>query len=104
MLPAEKCLQPSDFSGGDAHLRLVDEEEFCPFERQPQAILQGQALHNPGVNIVGKKAEVVTPIFFGAVHGGVGILDQGFAVATMFRKDTNTQTTSNLKRLTLDDE
>ena len=104
MLPAEKRLQPSDFSGGDAHLRLIDEEKFFPFQRQPQAILQRQALHHPKVNVLRKEVEAVTSIFFGAVHGSVGILDQGFAVAAMFRKDTDAQTTTNLKSLTLDHE
>ena len=60
-------------------------------ERQPQAVLQGQSLHSLSVHVVGKEPEIVASIILGAIHGRIGILDQGFAVRAVFGENADAQ-------------
>ena len=104
MLPAKQRFQPADLSGGNIHLRLVHEKEIFLVECQSQAVLQGQSLHSLSVHVRGKKLKVVPSTVFGAIHGSIGMLDQGFAVRTVFREDADAEAATNAKGVTLDDE
>src|SRR4029077_4071741 len=69
-----------------------------------QAVLYGQSLHRLSVHVRGKKLKVVPSTVFGAIHSSIGMPDQGFAVRTVFWEDADTETATNAKGVTLDDE
>ena len=51
-----------------------------------------------------KNRKLFISALFGAIHGCIGILDQGFAVRTVFRENADADTASNAKGVTLNDE
>ena len=51
-----------------------------------------------------KNLKLLRPLIFGAIHGRIGILDQGFAVRTVFRENADAEAASNTKGVTLNDE
>src|ERR1700689_2330959 len=104
MLPAEQCLQPGDSSTGDIHLWLIHQKELFPVECQPQAALQGQSLHDLSIHVRRKKPKVVTPVVLGTIHSSIGILDQRFGVCSVFRKNADANTATNVEGVPLDDE
>ena len=104
VLPAEERLQPGDPSSGNIHLRLIHEKEFFFVECQSQAVLQGQSLHSLSVHVLREEPKIVTSIIFGAIHGRIGILDQSFAVRTVFRENADAEAATNTERVTLNDE
>src|ERR1017187_5498870 len=104
VLPAEERLQPDDPSSGNFYLRLIHQKEFLLVECQSQAVLQGQSLHSLSVHVFCKEPKVVTSALFGAIHGCIGILDQGFAVRTVFRENADAEAAINHQWVTLDDE
>src|ERR1019366_2141846 len=104
VLPAQHVFQSDDLSGDNIHLLLIHEKEFSFFECQSQAALQGQSLHSLSVHVVGEELKVVTSILFGAIHGRIRILDQGFAVGTVFGENAYAEAATNAKRATLNNE
>jgi hypothetical protein len=95
VLPAQECFQPADPSTGNFHLRLIEQEKFSFFECQSQAVLQGQSLYDLSIHVLRKELKVVTSIVLGAIHGRIGILDQGFAVCTVFRENADAEAATN---------
>src|SRR5208283_4049329 len=102
VLPAEQCFQPDDLSSVQIHLRLIHQKEFFLVECQSQAVLQCQSLHSLSVHVLGEVSKVVTSILFSEIHGGIGVLDQGFAVRTVFGEDADAETATKTEWLTLD--
>ena len=43
------------------------------------------------VHVIGKEPKVVPPLFLGAIHGRIGILDQGLAVRAVFRENADAE-------------
>src|SRR5580658_4239021 len=104
MLPAEKRLQADDLSGGHIHLRLINEEEFISVERQAQTVLQGQAVYDLGVHFLGEEPKVVASLFFGAVHGGISMLDQAFSTFTVVWKNADAEAAADIEWIPLHDK
>src|SRR5579863_119803 len=104
MLPAEKRLQADDLSGGHIHLRLINEEEFISVERQAQTVLQRQPVSDLGVHFFGEEPKVVASLFFGAVHGGISMLDQAFSTFTVVWKNADAEAAADIERVSLHDK
>src|SRR5580692_1396200 len=104
MLPAEKRFQPDNLSGTHIHLRLINEKEFISLERQPQTVLQCQSLPDFGVHFLGEESKVVASLFFGAVHGGVGVLDQDFSTLAVVWKDADAEAAADAEWVPLHDK
>src|SRR5580704_10403889 len=104
MLPAEKRLQADDLSGGHIHLRLINQKELISVERQTETVLQGQPLSDFGVHFLGEESKVVASLFFGAVHGSISILDQGFCTLTVVRKNADAEAAADIEGFPLHDK
>src|SRR5579863_2844730 len=104
MLPAEKRLQPDDVAGGHIHLRLINQKEFISFEREPETVFQGQSLFDLGIHFLGEESKVVASLFFGAVHGGVGVLDQDFSTLPVVWKDADAEAAAYAEWVPLHDK
>ena len=83
---------------------MIYQEKFSFFECHSQAVPQGQSLNDLSIHIFGKDLKVVPPVFLGAIHGRIGILNQGFAIHTVFWEDTDAETATNAKGVTLNIE
>src|ERR1700682_5006029 len=103
MLPTKERLHAGDTSRDHVHLWLIHEKEFFLAECRSQAVLQAQSLDSLSVHILREEPEVVTSMLFGAIHSCIGILDQRFAVRTVFGEDTDADAATNLEGVTLDD-
>src|ERR1019366_895047 len=101
MLPAQQCLQPDDLSSGHVHLWLIHQKEFFFVECLLKAVLQSQSLYSLSVYVLCEEPKAVASTLFGAIHGRIGILDQGFGVCTVFREDADAEAASEIKRVTL---
>src|SRR5208282_1028083 len=101
MLPAEERLQSGDLSSGNIHLWLIHQRKFSFVECQSQAVLQGQSLHNLSIHVLRKELKVVTSMIFGAIHGSIGIFDQGIAVRTVFRENADAEAATKAQGVTL---
>src|SRR5580704_17654653 len=104
MLPAQKGFEPDDLSSGHIYLWLINEKKFFFVECVWKAVLQSQTLHGQSVYVLCEEPKAVASVLFGAIHGGVGILDQGFGVCAMFRKNADAKAASNVKWVTLNNK
>jgi hypothetical protein len=62
-----------------------------------------KAVYGGDIHVLRKEPKVVS-IIFSAIHGRIGILDQGFAVCTVFRENADAEAATNAKGVTLNDE
>jgi hypothetical protein len=101
VVPAEERFQSGDLSSGNIHLWLIHQKKFFFVECRSQGVLQGQSLHDLSIHIRRKKLKVLPSIVFGAIHGRIGILDQGFTVRTVFGENADAEAATNAKGVTL---
>jgi len=78
--PAYQRLGAADAPGDDIHLGLEEQHEFLVVDGAPQGVLHVQAGHRLGIHLRREEAEGVAARLLGAVHGRVGILDQGIGI------------------------
>ena len=91
-LPSEESFHSCNSSAADIRLWLVHKEQFLPVDRQSQAVFQGQSFHEPGIHLVREKAQRIASLILGAIHGGIGILDQRLYIPPMLGEHGNSQT------------
>ena len=89
MVPAQQGFSSGQRAGFEMDRGLIEQEEFLPIERVPQAGFDGQSLDHSDVHIAFKKLEIVATFLLGAVHRGIRILDQGFRILTVRGIDTD---------------
>ena len=104
VLPAKKGFQPADPSSRDIHLRLVNEKQLLLVESHAQSILERQSFHGLGVQFRCIQLKVVATAVFGAIHGSIGVLDQGFAILAVFGEHADAEATANIEGITLNNE
>ncbi|MPN12972.1 hypothetical protein SDC9_160292 [bioreactor metagenome] len=66
-------------------LGLVVNNEFVTLQCPPQFALQCQPFRHVQRHLAVEEAVEIAAIFLRLVHRHIGVLDQGFAVAAMFR-------------------
>src|ERR1700737_465820 len=76
MRPAYQRLGADNRSGPQIDLGLVVQSEFLPLQGAPQALLDGLPLDGADVHGRREKLIVLTAVFLGLVHRGVGVLDE----------------------------
>ena len=80
MLPANQSFEAHNFPGANFGLRLVHQENLIAFDGQAQIVLEDRTLQHFRIHFFRKKQEAIAAGFLGPVHGGIGVLDQGFGV------------------------
>src|SRR5205809_3056712 len=86
MPPAQQRLETADEAGLERHLGLVVEEELLLIDRPAQRRLHPHARERPLVHLAGEVLVGIAALFLGAIHGGVGVHDQGLGVVAVGRE------------------
>jgi len=79
-VPADQGLTAEDPASGQVHPRLVVQLELIALQRPPQLALQLQAFGHEGIDFAREELEVVPPGVLGAIHGRVGMFEQGLRI------------------------
>ena len=87
--PAQQRFDADLHAAGEVDLRLVIQHEFVALDRTTQAAFHAQAVQGARIHFFGIELEIAAAQFLGAVHGGVGILQQGIAVDAVARVDAD---------------
>src|SRR5438093_10898968 len=86
MPPAQQRLETADEAALEGHLGLVVEEKLFLIDGPAQRRLHPHARERPLVHLAGEVLVGVAALFLGAIHGGVGVHDQGFGVVAVGRE------------------
>ncbi|MNM31227.1 hypothetical protein D3C81_417990 [compost metagenome] len=78
--PAYQGLGAADAPRDDMHLGLEEQHEFLVVDGAPQGVFHVQPGHRLRVHFGREETEGVAARFLGAVHGRIGILNQGVGV------------------------
>src|ERR1700676_531278 len=89
LLPADQGLDAGDLPGVEIYLGLIVQQEFFALERAAQVAFQRLPLDGPQIHFRLEKLEIVTTLFLGVVHGGVGIFDKRSGIFSVFRVDAD---------------
>jgi len=83
MIPADQCLHADDGTVADAHLRLVVKNELLAFQGTAQATADRHMGRQMGVHAFSKKAVSVPARRLGMIHGGIGLFEERFEIASI---------------------
>ena len=83
MLPAYERLDTRDGSCLEIYLRLVMQQQLVAFKSISQLAFQGLTLDGLETHVWGKELVIIAPIFLGAIHRRVGILEQRLTIFTV---------------------
>ena len=86
MPPAQQRLETADEAALEGHLGLVVEEKLFLIDGPAQRRLHPHARERPLVHLAGEVLVGIAALFLGAIHGGVGVHDQGFGVVAVGRE------------------
>src|ERR1017187_3883521 len=101
MLPTEQSFHANDLTRRNIHLRLVYKEKLFSLERHAQSALQCQSLYHLVVHVFREELNIVGTLLFGAVHGGIRILNKRLAVHSVFRKHADPDAACDVDWVTL---
>jgi len=78
--PAQQRFHAHHLAAGQVQLGLVFEVELVPRQGVAQLAFQSQPLQGARIHARGIELPVAPSLFLGAVHGDVGVLDQGVGI------------------------
>ena len=104
MVPPEQGLRAGHPPRLQIDDRLIVEDELFAFDGVAERVLQFQVFEGFGIHLRGEEAEGIAAVLLAFVHGGVGVLEQGFGVFAVVGKDGDAEAAGNQHLGAVDDE
>src|SRR5688500_14093603 len=84
MHPPEQRFGSMNASGAEIEDGLVVNDQLIGSQRAAKAALQDEALQGARIDHLIEQLIVVASLLLGLIHGRVGVLDEGFSIASVF--------------------